>query len=149
MNPAANTSQLDPGVILAKATIRAAAQLGLTSAALSRVTGLSVSSITRVSSGGRPIMPDTKEGELAALLVQVFDGLEAMIGDDEKHRIGWLTSHNESLNGVPKDLIQSVRGLVRVCDFLDKTRNAYQPAKHPNTAEKPSNGNGASTALLI
>ena len=117
-----STAQPDPGIVLAKATLKAAALLGFTGTVLGKVIGLSEASISRIGMGGRPLQPNTKEGELAALLVRTFSALDAMVGNDPQRRLAWLTSHNRALNGTPKELMQSVQGLVQVTSYLDGVR---------------------------
>ncbi|MBC7683085.1 MAG: DUF2384 domain-containing protein [Ferruginibacter sp.] len=116
------TTQPDPGIVLAKATLKAATLLGFTGTVLGKVIGLSEASISRIGMGGRPLQPHTKEGELAALLVRTFSALDAMVGNDPQCRLAWLTSHNKALNGTPKDLMQTVQGLVLVTGYLDSMR---------------------------
>ena len=113
---------LDAGMVLAKATLRASELLGLTGAALSKVIGLSEATVSRLSAGERPIAPGSKEGELAALLVRIYRSLDALVGNDEARRLQWLCSENDALGGVPKELMQSVQGLVRVAAYLDGMR---------------------------
>src|SRR4051812_46022707 len=76
----------DPGVVLAKAVMRASALLGLSGAALARVIGVSEPTVSRILRGERPLPPTTKEGELAALLVRVYRSLDALVGNDDGKR---------------------------------------------------------------
>lgn len=115
-------AQLDPGLVLAKATARASVLLGLSGAALARVIGVSEPTISRILRGDRPLPPDTKEGELAALLVRVYRSLDALVGNDDGKRAAWMTSHNRALGGVPKELVQTVEGLVGTLSYLDGLR---------------------------
>lgn len=115
-------ASLDPGIVLAKATARAAALLGLSGAALARTIGASEPTVSRVLRGDRPLAPHSKEGELAALLVRVYRSLDALVGNDDGKRIAWMTSHNLALGAKPKDLIESVEGLVAVLSYLDGMR---------------------------
>ncbi|WP_367848359.1 antitoxin Xre/MbcA/ParS toxin-binding domain-containing protein [Rhodoferax sp. WC2427] len=112
----------DPGMVLAKATLQAATLLGFTGTVLGKVIGLSEASISRIGTGERPLQPSTKEGELAALLVRAYAALDAMVGSDPQRRLAWLTSHNKALNGTPKELVQTVQGLVQVTSYLDSMR---------------------------
>lgn len=114
--------RVDAGVVLAKATIRASALLGLSGSALGKIIGMSEASVSRLTKGGRPLLPETKEGELAILLVRVFRSLDALVGNDEKRRLEWLNSYNDGVNGAPKQLLQSAEGLVRVVTYLDGMR---------------------------
>lgn len=115
-------SQVQPGQVLAKATARAATLLGLSGAALSRVIGVSEPTVSRLLRGDRALAPASKEGELAALLVRVYRSLDALVGNDDGKRAAWMGSHNDALGGVPRELIQSVEGLVAVLCYLDGMR---------------------------
>ena len=117
--PQNNTSA---AAVLTKATIRAAEFLGLNNAALARVVGLSESQISRLSKGEKTLEVGTKPAELATLLVRVYRSLDALVGNDDRHRKAWMTSFNRAFNEVPRDAIQKVDGLVRVVSYLDGAR---------------------------
>lgn len=112
----------DPGAVLAKATARAAALLGLSGAALARTIGASEPTVSRILRGDRPLAPSSKEGELAALLVRVYRSLDALVGNDDRKRAAWMTTHHHALGGVPKELVQTVQGLVATLTYLDGMR---------------------------
>lgn len=113
---------LDAGRVLAKATARAAALLGLTGAALARVIGTSEATVSRIARGERGLPPDSKEGELAAVLVRLYRSLDALVGNDEARRLAWMGSHNTALNGTPRQLILKAEGLVTTVAYLDAMR---------------------------
>jgi plasmid maintenance system antidote protein VapI len=115
-------SAADPGLVLAKATGRVAALLGLSGAALARVIGISEPTVSRVLRAERPINPASKEGELATLLVRVYRALDALVGNDGARRLGWMGSFNRDLGGVPRDMIQTAQGLVTTLAYLDGMR---------------------------
>jgi len=108
--------------VLTKALLRAADLLELSSAALARILGVSEASVSRLVSGARSVAPESKEGELALLLVRVYRSLDALVGTDAAQRKAWLQSHNRALNGRPVDLIQRADGLVSVVNYLDAMR---------------------------
>lgn len=112
----------DPGVVLAKATARAAALLGLSGAALARVIGSSEPTVSRLLRGERALSPRSKEGELAALLVRVYRSLDALVGNDDGKRLAWMGTHHHALGGLPRELIQRVDGLVATLNYLDGMR---------------------------
>jgi len=66
--------------VLSKATWRAARQLGLSGAALSKVIGLSEATVSRLGRGEWDVAPQSKEGQLAALVVRLFRSLDAIVG---------------------------------------------------------------------
>ena len=111
-----------PDVVLTKALLRATELLGLSSAVLARVLGVSEASVSRLTSGARTVDPQSKEGELALLLVRVYRSLDALAGTDATQRHAWLHGHNRALNGRPLDLIQRADGLVNVVAYLDAMR---------------------------
>lgn len=109
-------------VVLTKATLRAAALLGLTNAALARVVGLSESQISRMAKGDKAFEPGSKPAELATLLVRVYRSLDAMVGNDDGQRKLWMDSYNRAFHTTPKDAVQKVDGLVKVVGYLDGAR---------------------------
>lgn len=108
--------------VLTKAVLRAADLLGLSSALLARILGVSEASVSRLTSGARTVDPQSKEGELALLLVRVYRSLDALVGTDAAQRHAWLHGENRALNGRPIDLIQRTDGLVNVVAYLDAMR---------------------------
>lgn len=113
---------IDPAVVLAKATGRAAELLGLSGAVLARVIGVSEPTVSRLLRGDRALTPASKEGELAALLIRVYRSLDALVGNDDRKRLAWMTSHHHALGGVPRELIQTAEGLVGTLGYLDGMR---------------------------
>lgn len=111
----------EAAAVLAKAVTRAAAQLGIPNVALGRILGLSQASVTRLYQGRYQLDPGSKAGELALLLVRLFRSLDSITGSREAAR-AWLDGDNAGLNGRPRDLILSPRGLVHVTDYLDAHR---------------------------
>lgn len=108
--------------VLTRALLRAAALLGLSSALVARVLGVSEASVSRLGAGTRRVQPDSKEGELALLLVRAYRSLDALVGSDDAQRRAWMTSDNAALGGRPIELIQRADGLVSVVAYLDGMR---------------------------
>lgn len=122
MSQPAAQSKLEPAAVLTKAVLRAAQLLDLSSAALARILGVSEASVSRLASGSRQVDPQSKEGELALLLVRVYRSLDALVGTDGEQRKAWMESANRALNGRPIDLIERAEGLVTVVSYLDAMR---------------------------
>ena len=115
----------DRSVVLTKATLSAAEQLGLSNADLAAVIGVSEPTMSRLKgSDGRTIDPKSKEGELALMLIRVFRSLDPLIGGDEGKRKAWMSSYNRALVGQPNQLIRKADGLVRTLAYLDGMRAA-------------------------
>ncbi len=108
--------------VLTRATLRAAELLDLHGARLAATLGVSEASVSRLAGGTRSIDPASKEGELAALLVRCFRSLDVLVGGDDAQRRAWMSSPNRALNGVPRDRIVTVQGLVETVAYLDRMR---------------------------
>jgi len=109
--------------VVASAFIRAGDKLELTNKILGKVIGLSDSSITRIRGGDAKLLVDgSKPRELATLFLRFYRSLDAIVGGDDKVSAQWLRAANTALNGIPIEMIQSVRGLIRVVDYLDSRR---------------------------
>lgn len=114
----------DPAQVLTKATLRSAELLGLRGARLAAILGVSEASISRMAHGSAVLKPDSKEGELALLLVRAFRALDALVGGNDRQRQDWMSSYNRALNGVPRELVATAQGLVRTVAYLDHSRAA-------------------------
>uniref|UniRef100_Q07VP2 HTH cro/C1-type domain-containing protein n=1 Tax=Rhodopseudomonas palustris (strain BisA53) TaxID=316055 RepID=Q07VP2_RHOP5 len=119
IHPVAAPSQ--EGVVLTKATIRAAERLGLSQRTLGAVIGLSESVVSRMKNGTY-VLERGKAFELAALFVRLYRSLDALVGGDEVAARGWIKGDNRALQGSPVDLIQKVQGLFHVVQYLDSRR---------------------------
>ncbi len=113
--------QPDPAQVLAKAVLRAGAQLGLNQGQLGQVLGLHRSVVSRLKRG-RPLDPASKEGELALLLVRVARALFALTGGDEAWMRHFMATPNRLTGGVPAEQVRTVQGLVRVLQVVDALR---------------------------
>ena len=118
---------VDPAVasesaVITKATLRAAAALGISNKVLGRIIGLSEASVSRMGSGGYTLSPPDKPFELSVLFVRLFRGLDAIAHGDAAVARTWLESENAALGGRPIVLIQSVPGLLNAVSYLDARR---------------------------
>ncbi|HEV7994114.1 MAG TPA: MbcA/ParS/Xre antitoxin family protein [Gemmatimonadaceae bacterium] len=107
--------------MLAKATLAAAARLGLRNRHVASVIGSSEASVSRLQNG-RGLDPSSKEGELALMLLRLYRSLDALVGGDDAKARDWLNADNVHLGGVPAERIRSVEGLVDVVQYLDAMR---------------------------
>lgn len=113
--------EIDPAEVVTKAVLRASDFLGMSRAQLARTLGWSEATLSRVAAG-RLIDPASKQGEASLLLIRVFRSLDALFGGNLEQARLWFTSHNHHLNGTPRELVQSLRGLNHVADYLDAMR---------------------------
>lgn len=122
MDGAQHLSSDNYRAVLTKAVLKAHELMGLSKASLARVLGISPASVTRMSGGHFLLGTDTKEWELAALLVRLYRGLDAIMAGDEAAMRGWMSSHNHDLDGRPDELIRQITGLVDCVAYVDAFR---------------------------
>lgn len=116
------SSQVDPSAALTKAVLRAADIMQLNQATLAKVLGVSAASISRMRSGSYRLSSESKEWELAMLLVRLFRGLDAIMAGDEAALRSWLDSYNAALRDKPRGLLTQAAGLTRTVDYVDGYR---------------------------
>lgn len=108
--------------VLTVAVSRAADLWDLTNANLGRVIGVSGPTASRLRSGQKSLLRGTKPFELSQYFVRLFRSLDALTGSDDKSAISWLRAENVDLGGRPLDLIQTVKGLTEVSNYVDDFR---------------------------
>jgi len=111
----------EPAPVLAKALLAAAGRIGIRNRQLAAIIGSSEASVSRLQHG-RGLDPDTKEGELALLILRLYRSLDALVGGDDAKARDWLHSENAHLTGIPAERIRTVEGLVDVVQYLDAMR---------------------------
>lgn len=116
------TSAPDQATVLTKATLKAAARLGLTNKLLATVIGVSEATVSRMRSGAYTLQRGQKSFELAVLFVRLYRSLDAIVGGDDVVAGVWLKSRNTVLDAEPLGLIQTVPGLMNVIQYLDARR---------------------------
>ena len=109
-------------LVLTKAILNLANFYGLTGKDLRQIIGLSESTITRLSQGKAFISPESKEGEMALLLLRVYRGLNSLIGNNHDKAKLWLHSHNTYFNKKPIEHLKTLTGLVEVVHYIDAMR---------------------------
>lgn len=108
--------------VLTVAVSRAADLWDLTNAALGRIIGVSSPTASRLRSGQKTLLRGTKPFELGQYFVRLFRSLDALTGSDDKSAISWLRTENKDLGGRPIDLIETVKGLAEVSNYVDDFR---------------------------
>jgi len=114
--------EVGDGKILTTAVARIAEFWGLTNAKLGSVLGLSAATVSRLRSGKAELDPASKSFEAGQFLLRLFRSLDALLGSDDMAARSWLTTANLDLDGRPIDLIDSFKGLLTVCDYVDAHR---------------------------
>ena len=108
--------------VLTKAVLNVARFYDLSGKDLSDIMGISEASISRLHQGKKVIAPDSKEGEMAILLIRVYRSLNALLGNNHQKAKLWLQSHNHYFRETPFKLLKSISGLVAVLNYLDAMR---------------------------
>jgi hypothetical protein len=117
------TMQIHPeGMILTKALCQLAKFYALTGKEISQIIGISESTASRLMQGKKFISPDTKEGEMALLLIRIYRSLNAMVGNNHDKARRWLNSQNLYFNHKPIDEMKTIPGLIGVLNYLDAMR---------------------------
>ncbi len=110
-----------PDAVLAKALLRAAQQLGLKPAEIASVVGIHRTAISRLKKNPS-IAPDSKQGELAILLIRIARALYALTGGDSEMSQHFMRTQNKVTKGIPAEQITHIQGLMTVLQFVDAIR---------------------------
>ena len=122
MSPPAAQLKAESARVLSKALLRAVDAMSLSGRATAEIIGVSEATLSRVRSGKLHLAPESKEGQLALLLLRVFRSLDAIVGGNAEALRQWLISGNDHLDGAPVELLRTPQGLVHVADYLDAVR---------------------------
>lgn len=114
--------QPDDGKFLTSAVARIAEFWGLTNPRLGAILGVSESTASRLRSGKAELDPASKSFEAAQFLLRLFRSLDALLGSDDMSARAWLSTTNLDLEARPLDLVESFKGLMTVCDYVDAHR---------------------------
>lgn len=107
--------------VLCKALLSAQQQLELSQTELGQSIGLDRSSISRLQKRGT-LNPNSKAGELATYLIRIYRALYVLMGGDLTAMRHWMETSNRHLQAIPKQLLSSAEGLVRIMHYLDAMR---------------------------
>lgn len=110
-----------PQLVLAKAVLNAAEQLGLKQAELAAVLGVHRTAVSRLKQNPS-LDPGSKQGELALLLIRVARALYSLAGGDPDWMKHFMHSPNKVTGGIPAQQVQSIQGLMQVLQFVDAMR---------------------------
>ena len=108
--------------VLTTALLTAADIMGLRQTLLAQTIGVSESTVSRMKQGQYLIKEDSKEWELAALLVRLFRSLDSIVAGDKQSLRSWLQGYNTALKAAPIELIPSISGLNKTVDYVDAYR---------------------------
>jgi uncharacterized protein (DUF2384 family) len=112
------------GRVLSSAIGRVADLWQLTNAELAAIVGISPATASRLRSGAYVLTRGSKPFELAQFLVRLFRSVDALMGSDDEAAASWLRSANVDVEGKPIELIQTIRGLTEITNYVDDFRAA-------------------------
>jgi uncharacterized protein (DUF2384 family) len=115
-------SKGDDARVLSSAVAKIAEFWGFSNAKLGVVLGLSQATVSRLRSGQTTLDPASKSFEAGQFLLRLFRSLDALLGSDDAASRRWLDVANLDLDARPVDLIDSFKGLLIVCDYVDAHR---------------------------
>lgn len=104
---------------LSGAVLRIGDLWSLSNAKLGSILGLSPATVSRLRAGTTALDPASKSFEAGQFLLRLFRSLDALLGSDDNAAKAWLNNVNLDLDGKPIDRIDTMRGLMEVCDYVD------------------------------
>lgn len=123
VKPSKHASHEEKSRVLTTALIRTSDHLGLTRQELSLIIGRSEASLSRLfTQAGATLLPLSKEGQLAILLIRLYRNLDTLFGGNHQQCQAWLRSYNRHLQSTPIELIKSIEGFVLTIQYLDAIR---------------------------
>lgn len=111
-----------PCVVVAKAVLSAAEQLGLKQVDVAAILGVHRTAISRLKKNPN-LDPESKQGELALLLVRLARAVFVLTGGDKEWILHFMNSPNKATGGVPAQQIVRIEGLIRVLQFVEAIRS--------------------------
>jgi hypothetical protein len=117
--PALADPKPDRAVALSTAIVRIAEFWSLNNAKLGLILGLSAPTISRLKRGATELDPASKSFEAGQFLLRLFRSLDALLGSDDAAARRWLDTPNLDLGGKPIEKLETMRGLIELCDYVD------------------------------
>ncbi len=109
-------------LVLSEAVANVARYWKIPNERLGAILGISDSSVSRLRSGAYQLDPKSKAFELGQYLVRLFRALDSMTAAQDRSSMAWLATPHPELGGIPLDMLTSITGLMRVCDYVDAQR---------------------------
>ncbi|MCB2078040.1 MAG: DUF2384 domain-containing protein [Novosphingobium sp.] len=109
----------DRSEVLTSAITRIAELWNLSNGKLAAILGLSPATVSRLRHGQARLDPASKSFEAGQFLLRLFRSLDALLGSDDDAARRWLEADNLDLGGKPIALVDTMRGLIELCDYVD------------------------------
>lgn len=107
--------------VLGKAIVKASQQLGLKQSEIAAALGMHRTAFSRLKSNPS-LAPESKQGELALLVIRMARALFALTGGDESWIKRFMHTQNNKTGGIPAQQIATIQGLMTVLRFVDAIR---------------------------
>lgn len=105
--------------VLGKATLRAAARLGIHHPRLARVLGITSRSISRLGRGTYALKVNSRSWRRALLVVRLHRALETIMAGDPEAMRSWFRSHHTELRATPALCLTTAAGLAKVTHYVE------------------------------
>lgn len=109
----------DRSEVLTSAVTRIAELWNLNNGKLAVILGLSPATVSRLRHGQARLDPASKSFEAGQFLLRLFRSLDALLGSDDDAARRWLEADNLDLGGKPIEHVDTMRGLIELCDYVD------------------------------
>jgi Protein of unknown function (DUF2384) len=106
----------EDAALVSKATMRAAAHLGLPDPVLATILGLSASAVEQARKREIQLIEDWLTLERAVSLLRLSRALDHGLGSEPEAAGSWMRSHNTAFGARPIDVLQTAGGSQRVLD---------------------------------
>jgi uncharacterized protein (DUF2384 family) len=117
--PALASPKPDRATALSAAIVRIAEFWSLNNAKLGVILGISAPTVSRLKRGTTELYPASKSFEAGQFLLRLFRSLDALLGSDDAAVKSWLATPNLDLGAKPIDKLDTMRGLIELCDYVD------------------------------
>ena len=117
--PALVSPKPDRATALSAAIVRIAEFWSLSNAKLGVILGISAPTVSRLKRGTTELDPASKSFEAGQFLLRLFRSLDALLGSDDAAVKSWLATPNLDLGAKPIDKLDTMRGLIELCDYVD------------------------------
>lgn len=121
MNELDHNSARKESLVLGTAAANVGDRLGLPNSVLAALLAIDVARVRTLRKGQDVLERQTEEWRSALMLVQLYQGLLCVVGNDYEAR-RWLSSQNRALGGKPIDLLTQQGGLDGLLQYLDAVR---------------------------
>lgn len=108
--------------VLTEAVLEASNRLGLDDATLSAALELPAQSVESLKAGAH-LDSVTNAYKNSAKLIQLYEALVGLVGTDQQHLRGWLTSENKRWSCTPLHKLRARSGLDEVMAYLQSAAN--------------------------